>query len=170
MPSRLLPDASGTRTNWAGNYRYGAQQVVFPSTVPELQDLVGSTRHVRALGSGHTFTALPDTVGDLVSLTHLPVEIEVDTARRTVRVGGGVLYEQLGRELHQQGWALANTASLPHISVAGAVATGTHGSGLALMSLAAAVRGVELVGPDGSVRWVTRGDPDFDGSVVSLGS
>jgi len=85
-------------------------------------------------------------------------------------VGAGVRYGDLAERLHAEGWALHNLASLPHISVAGAVATGTHGSGDRNQNLSSSVRALDLVGADGSLRTVRRGDPDFDGSVVALGA
>jgi xylitol oxidase len=138
--------------------------------VAELQELVASHRHVRALGSRHCFTDIADTEGVLVSLANLPHEVELDESHRSVRVGGGVLYGRVAEALHAGGWALANMASLPHISVAGAVATGTHGSGDRNRSLSAAVSAVEVVGPSGETYRLQRGSADFEGSVVALGA
>src|SRR5690606_38351781 len=98
----------------------------------------------------------------------LPAETDVDTAARTVRVGSGVRYAELARRVHAHGLALPNMASLPHISVAGSVATGTHGSGVSNGPLAAAVRQVEIVTADGSTVVIGRGDPRFGGAVTSL--
>jgi xylitol oxidase len=157
-------------TNWAGNHTYSATQVHRPTTVEQLQDVVACADRVRALGSRHSFTDVADTEGVLVSTLDLPADVEVDADRRRVRVGGGVLYGRLAEELQRQGRALATMASLPHISVAGAIATGTHGSGDGTGSLAAAVAGLEYVGADGALHTVTRGDADFDGQVVAVGA
>ena len=157
-------------TNWAGNHTYVASTLVRPRSVEELQEVVAATERVRALGSRHSFTDLPDTDGVLVSLTDLPTTVEVDAQARTATVRGRAAYGEVATELERQGWALANLASLPHISVAGAVATGTHGSGDENGSLATAVAALEIVGPDGELRRVARGDADFDGSVVALGA
>ncbi len=156
--------------NWAGNHTYGAERVHHPTTIDELSEVVATGERVRALGTRHAFTDLADTPGDLVSTQELGRDIEVDTARGVVRVSGGLSYGVLAEELSRGGWALATMASLPHISVAGAIATGTHGSGDATGSLAVAVAGLEIVGADGELRTISRGEPDFDGSVVSLGA
>ena len=155
--------------NWAGNHTYRARAVRRPRSVDELQDLVASHDRVRALGTRHSFTDLADTDGILVSLEDLPVALEVDETRRSATVTGGTTFHTLGQQLDREGWALATLASLPHISVAGAVATGTHGSGRHVKSLAGLVSALDLVGPDGELRRVQRGDPDFAGSVVNLG-
>ncbi|MEV0608283.1 FAD-binding protein [Polymorphospora rubra] len=157
-------------TNWAGNHTYRAAGVCEPASVDELREVVARENRVRALGSRHSFTDIGDTAGLLVSLAGLPADVEIDPDRRQVTVGGGARYGEVAEALHAKGWALANLASLPHISVAGAVATGTHGSGDRNGSLATAVAAVEIVGPDGAVRRLTRADPDFDGSVVALGA
>jgi xylitol oxidase len=157
-------------TNWSGNYVYGAERLLRPSTLEELGRAVAETDRIRALGSRHSFTDLADTTGSLVSLANLPTDVEIDADRSVVRVSGGVTYAHLATELHRAGWALGGMASLPHITVAGAVATGTHGSGDTVGSLASAVRVVELFGADGQLRTVSRGEPGFDGHVVSIGA
>ncbi|HEY3481181.1 MAG TPA: FAD-binding protein, partial [Streptomyces sp.] len=160
------------RTNWAGNITFSAERVHRPATLAELRALVAAGRRVRALGSGHSFNTLADTDGTLVELTAMPPEITVDSAARTVRVAAGVRYAELAARLHAQGFALPNMASLPHISVAGSVSTGTHGSGDANGGLATSVRALELVTADGGLRTLSR-DTDgerFDGAVVALGA
>ncbi|MDF1604535.1 FAD-binding protein [Nocardioides sp. YIM 152315] len=157
-------------TNWAGNHTYAAGRVHSPESVDELRALVARLPRVRALGTRHSFTDLADSTGDLVSTADLPREVEVDSDGRQVRVSGGLRYGDLAEALANRGWALATMASLPHISVAGAVATGTHGSGDRTGSLAAAVAGVELVDARGELRSVRRGDADFEGYVVALGA
>jgi xylitol oxidase len=172
IPDRTTPRAdpvTAPGTNWAGSHTYTAERLVLPRTLDELCDVVASTPRVRALGSRHSFSDVADTTGTLVGLDALPTAIEVDASRAVVRVAGGVRYGDLASRLEAQGWALANLASLPHISVAGAVATGTHGSGVRNGSLAAAVRALDVVGPDGTVRHLGSGHPDLEGSVVSLG-
>ncbi|HEY0700857.1 MAG TPA: FAD-binding protein [Micromonospora sp.] len=159
-------------TNWAGNITFGARRLHRPDSVDELRRLVARADRIRVLGTGHSFNRIADSPGDLVSLADLPPAVRIDPARRTVTVGGGVRYGELAARLHAEGWALHNLASLPHISVAGAVATGTHGSGDRNASLASAVRAMELVTADGELVTVSRdGDPErFCGMVVGLGA
>ncbi|MGC0328811.1 xylitol oxidase [Streptomyces sp. SAI-170] len=161
-----------TVTNWAGNITYAAGELHRPHSRDALRALVAESAAVRVLGSGHSFNEIaePGAHGVLLSLDGLPAEIDVDTAARTVRVGGGVRYARLADAVHAHGLALANMASLPHISVAGSVATGTHGSGVGNGPLAAAVREVELVTADGSVLVIGRGDARFGGAVTALGA
>lgn len=161
-----------TVTNWAGNIIYTAEKLHRPRSLDALRAVVADSARLRVLGSGHSFNEIaePGADGVLLSLDALPSEVAVDTAARTVRVGGGVRYAELARVVHAHGLALPNMASLPHISVAGSVATGTHGSGVANGPLAAAVREVELVTADGSTLVVGRDDPRFDGMVTSLGA
>jgi xylitol oxidase len=159
-------------SNWAGNVAFSAGRVHRPATVTELRGIVAGSSRVRALGSGHSFNDIADTDGTLVSLAGLPGAVEIDTAAATVRVAAGVRYAGLARKVHTRGLALPNMASLPHISVAGSVATGTHGSGDANGSLATAVRTMELVTADGELLTLDR-DKDgecFAGSVVALGA
>ncbi|MET9502645.1 FAD-binding protein [Streptomyces sp. NPDC006622] len=161
-----------TVTNWAGNITYTAKELHRPASLDELRSLVASSERVRVLGSGHSFNAIaePGADGVLLSLGALPAEVEVDAAARTARVGGGVRYAELARRVHAHGLALPNMASLPHISVAGSVATGTHGSGVGNGPLAAPVREVEIVTADGSTVVIGRGDERFGGAVTSLGA
>ena len=122
------------------------------------------------LGTGHSFNDMADSPGAQVSLAGLPPEVEVDSAAALVRVAAGLTYGDLASRLDRQRFALRNLASLPHISVAGACATGTHGSGPANQNLSAAVTGLELVTADGNVVELNRGDDAFAGAVVHLGA
>ncbi|MFC8783420.1 FAD-binding protein [Streptomyces nigra] len=163
---------TGTITNWAGNITYGAGELHRPASVDEVAALVAASTRVRVLGSGHSFNEIaePGPDGVLLSIAALPPLVDVDGAARRVRVSGGTRYAELARAVHTHGLALPNMASLPHISVAGSVATGTHGSGVGNGSLASAVREVELVTADGSVVRIGRDDPRFGGAVTSLGA
>ena len=154
--------------NWAENYRYTANSIAEPRTLEELQELVAAAPLVRALGTRHSFTGIADTTGTLVNLGALQDEPFLDGS--TVVVPGGMRYGELAAWLQDRGQALHNLASLPHISVAGAVATGTHGSGDSNGTLAAAVAALTLVTGSGELVTLRRGDPDFNGSVVALGA
>jgi xylitol oxidase len=124
---------------------------------------------VLALGSAHSFSAVAVTPGLHIDTASLPADVRVEGT--TASVGAGTTYAVLGRELHARGVALAAMASLPHITVGGAIATGTHGSGDAIGTLSSAVTGLEVVTADGEIRWVRRGvDTDFAGWVVALGA
>lgn len=175
MTDGLATGRDGAVTNWAGNITFSARELHRPASPSALRALVAGSRQVRVLGSGHSFNRLADVDGDaadtaLISLSALEPCVDVDTAARTVRVSGGVRYAELARRVASAGLALPNMASLPHISVAGSVATGTHGSGNANASLAEVVRAVELVTADGQTRVLSRGDDGFEGAVVSLGA
>jgi alditol oxidase len=156
--------------NWAGNVTFSTDRLHRPRTVDQLQELVANTDLVRALGTGHSFNRIADTSGDLVSVRDLAVATRVDEGRRVVEVGGGTRYGELTTELQAHGWALHNLGSLPHISVAGACATGTHGSGSTNRCLAAAAVAVEFVDASGEFVTVTRDDESFGGAVLALGA
>src|SRR3954453_16698912 len=154
--------------NWAGNVTYSTTDILRPRTVEEAQELVARSESIRPLGTHHSFSLVADSIGALLSTEHLDriVEIGADT----VTVEAGIRYGELGNALQEHGLAVANLASLPHISVGGAIATGTHGSGARNPSLAAAVSALELDSADGSINRLHRGDRDFDGAVVALGA
>jgi xylitol oxidase len=156
--------------NWAGNVTFGAQRLHRPTTVEQLQEAVTGAARVRALGTGHSFNRIADTDGDLISVADLELPTELDPDTRTVRVAAGKRFGELAVELDAQGWALPNLGSLPHISIAGACATGTHGSGDANRCLAAGVVALEFVRGDGELVRIGRDDPDFGGCVVALGA
>ncbi|GAA2603771.1 alditol oxidase [Dactylosporangium fulvum] len=161
---------AGRLRNWAGNIEFAPARVHRPSSVEQVQEIVAAAEQVRVLGSGHSFNRIADTPADLVSVAGLPQEISIDAEEGTVSVAAGVRYGELAAHLHAAGYALHNLGSLPHISVAGAVATGTHGSGAGLGNLATAIAGLQLVTADGELVELRRDDPAFAGSVVSLGA
>ena len=166
--------AESAGTNWAGNYAYRAGKVVHPASVEEVQRAVAEAReaggNVRALGTRHCFNDIADTQGALIAMTSLPPRFELDPDARTVTVSGGARYGDFAEQLDANGWALPNLASLPHISVAGAIATATHGSGDGNRNLAASVPGIEFVDGIGELRTLRRGDDDFAGAVVGIGA
>jgi alditol oxidase len=159
-------------TNWAGNIVYRAARVARPRSVSEAQELVAASGQVRALGTGHSFNRIADTPGVLISLADLPPAIEIDPGGAAVTLPAGISYRELTEQLNGAGFALRSMASLPHLSVAGAVATATHGSGDANGNLATVVSGLELITADGSIRTLRRdtAGEEYRGCVVGLGS
>ncbi|MGD0981915.1 MAG: D-arabinono-1,4-lactone oxidase [Solirubrobacteraceae bacterium] len=156
-------------TNWAGNYTYRASEIHRPRSLEEVQEIAASAAELRVLGSGHSFTAVVDAK-ELLSLERMPSDVSIDREAGTVSFGAQLRYGELAQSLDDEGVALANLASLPHICVAGAIATATHGSGDTNGNLATSVAGLELVTSDGEVRTASRADEDFNGLVVSLGA
>ena len=164
----MIQDRSPGR-NWAGNYVYRAEKLHRPSTIEQLQETIAKAPAVRVLGSRHSFNDIADS-SELVTLEDMPGDVVFDHAAGTVSFNAALKYGELVGALGAKGVALHNLASLPHISVAGAVATATHGSGDANGNLATAVAGLELVTSEGEVVEVSRGEADFDGLVVGLGA
>jgi alditol oxidase len=155
-------------TNWAGNVTYSTERVLRPRSVAEAQELIAAAETLRPLGTRHSFSLVADSAGALLSTEHLNHIVEI--GHDTITVEAGIRYGELATAIDEHGVALPNFASLPHISVGGAIATSTHGSGTGNQSLAARVSALELVGPDGAIRRIGRDDSDFDGAVVSLGA
>lgn len=160
------------RKNWASNYQYKAKNLLEPKTVEELQALVKKLDSQKALGSCHCFNNIADSPENQISTKNFNKLISFDEENLTVTVEAGVRYGDFAEELHQKGFALNNLASLPHISVAGAMATATHGSGVGNGNLASAVRAMELVNPAGELlNFSQEKDGDkFNGMVVNLGA
>ena len=157
--------------NWAGNYTYLATRLHQPKTVEQLHELVSRADKLKALGTRHSFNDIADSSEDLISLEHFDQVVALDRERHTVIVEAGIRYGQLCEWLHREGFALHNLASLPHISVAGACATGTHGSGDRNGNLATAVSAIEIVTGDGELITLSkeRQQEQFHGAVVGLG-
>jgi len=155
--------------NWSGTVTFGDSQTLAPSTVTEFSRVIAENPKVRARGSAHCFNAIADTDAISVTFENLPHDLIINKDKQTVTVSAGIKYGELAVALEERGWALHNMASLPHISVAGAIATATHGSGVGNGNLATAVRGLEIVLPDGSLKKVSKGDEGFEGYVVGLG-
>ena len=159
------------RTNWSGNLHYSTDKVFEPQSISEVQDAVRSVDSLRALGTRHAFNDMADSQVAQISTLKLR-DVAFDPGGRTVTVGAGIRYGDLATMLDAKGLALHNLASLPHISVGGACATATHGSGMANGNLATQVRAVQFVSGEGSVQRLSRekdGDR-FAGAVVALGS
>ena len=138
-----------------------------PASLDELRSIVSAAKQLTVVGTGHSFSGIA-TGADLLTLDAMPREIIVGEA--AVACSGNITYAELGPRLSQGGLDLPNYASLPHISVAGAIATGTHGSGDHNGNLATHVSAIELVTSDGEIVQLPRGHGDFDGMVVGLGA
>jgi xylitol oxidase len=158
--------------NWAGNLTYSTQNIFEPRTVEEVQEVVRKCSHLRTLGTRHCFNLIADSPANLLSTKNLNSIISLDPAQKTVTVGGGIRYGELCEHLHKNGFAIHNLASLPHISVAGACATATHGSGVTNGNLAKSVVGIEFVAANGELISLSseKDGNRFYGAVVALGS
>ncbi len=158
--------------NWAGNLEYSTTNINYPETIEQLQELVKQSAKLKVIGSRHSFNKIADSTETLVSLEKLPRTVEIDPEQQQVTVSAHLKYGEFCNELHDAGFALHNLASLPHISVAGACMTATHGSGNENGNLATVVTAIEMVTADGSlVTLSAQTDPEeFDGAVVSLGA
>jgi len=155
--------------NWAGCHVYQSTHLHRPTSLDELRGIVARAPRIHALGTRHSFNDVADSA-ELVTVEGLGQGIEIDRGARTVTVNGAMRYGELARALDREGWALHNLASLPHISVGGAVATATHGSGDANGNLATAVAALQMVTSDGDILQVSRGEDDFAGMVVGVGA
>lgn len=158
------------RKNWAGNYSYTAENLHEPASVEEVQQLVKKLSNQKALGSMHCFNDIADSSANQISTKKLNKVVQLDIENKTITVEAGARYGDFAQILHEQGYALHNLASLPHISVAGACATATHGSGVGNGNLATGVVAMELVKPDGSLVNLDKNNPDFNAVVVGLGA
>jgi alditol oxidase len=156
--------------NWSDTYTYRAARIHHPRSVDEIRRIVAQAPKIRAVATRHTFNGITDTTGELISLRDLRSDPAVDHDRQTVTVTAGTTYGELASALHAQGFALHNLGSLPHISVAGAIATGTHGSGDRNPALSSAVAALELVTATGDLVEIHRGESGFAGIVVGLGA
>ncbi len=158
--------------NWSRHHTFAAPRIHYPMTIAELQQIVAQSRHCKVLGSAHSFHDIADTTGDLIVLSRLAQTPTLDDERGTVTAPAGMRYGELAQFLAPTRWALHNMASLPHISVAGTIMTGTHGSGVRHGNLATAVIGMTMVTTSGEVSHYSRAThgADFAGMVVSLGA
>ena len=158
------------RKNWAGNYTYKAENLHEPKSVEEVQALVKKLDQQKALGSTHCFNDIADSPKNQISTRQLNKVVNLDKENKTITVEAGARYGDFSRELHEQGFALHNLASLPHITVAGACATATHGSGVNNGNLATSVLALELITPNGDIVNLDRSHPDFYAVVTGLGA
>ena len=158
--------------NWAGNIEYSTENLRAAKSVAEVKDYVQKASKLKVLGTRHCFNTIADSKDAFLSLTEIHDEPVLDKVARTVTVDASMTYGKLAPWLEERGLALHNLASLPHISVAGAISTGTHGSGEKNGNLSTAVHGLELVTSEGNVVELSRekGGPFLNGAVVGLGA
>jgi len=170
---RLLAWAGTDKlTNWAGNLEYSTERLYAAKSREQVQDFVKKQSKLKVLGTRHCFNSIADSTDVFLSLKPLDEIVSFDPQGRTVTVGAGITYGQLSPLLHEKGFALHNLASLPHISVAGACSTATHGSGEKNGNLATAVSALEFVTASGDVVKLSRQQDAnfFQGAVVGLGA
>jgi len=171
--SPLLARASGDKlTNWAGNLEYGTEQLYSATSLEQVREFVRKQSKLKVLGTRHCFNKIADSTDQFLSLKTMDNVVALDPTSRTVTVESGMTYGQLCPHLDSKGWALHNLASLPHISIAGACSTATHGSGETNGNLSTAVSALEFVSASGDVVKLSRqqdGEP-FRGAVVGLGA
>jgi len=156
--------------NWAGNVTFGTERHVTPGSMEELSELVSKSSKVKVQGSKHSFNTIADSTDTLVSLQNFNQIGEPDPETRSVRIGGGVTYGELAVHLESRDWAVSNLASLPHISVIGACATATHGSGRTNKNLSNQLLDLEVMGPDGNIRRIPAGSEEAKLAAVGLGA
>jgi xylitol oxidase len=172
----LAPLAAGMSkqnlTNWAGNLVYSTDRLSEATSLDQIRTLLRSQDKVKVLGTRHCFNSIADSRYNLLSLKPMHEVVALDAGARTVTVEAGVTYGQLCPYLDSKGFALHNLASLPHISVAGACSTATHGSGEKNGNLATAVSALELVTAGGDlVKLFRKSDGHtFRGAVAGLGA
>ena len=158
--------------NWAGNIEYSTENLHPAKSVGEVKDYVRKTGKLKVLGTRHCFNTIADSKDGFLSLADMQDAPVLDEAAKTVTVDANMTYGRLAPWLSERGYGLHNLASLPHISVAGACSTGTHGSGEKNGNLSTAVRGLEMVAADGEVLQLSqlKDGETFRGAVVSLGA
>jgi alditol oxidase len=169
----LLGQSPDTKLrNWAGNLEYSTDKQFFPRSLDEIQNFVKTRISVKTLGTRHCFNQIADSTNEFLSLRAMDRVVRLDPNARTVTVESGMTYGELCPYLDRNGWALHNLASLPHISIAGACCTASHGSGERNGNLATAVSALEMVNAAGDMMSLSRiQDGDlFAGMVVGLGA
>ncbi len=169
----LIAWAAGDKLkNWAGNLDYSTENLTSAHSLDEVQDFVRKQSSFKVLGTRHCFNNIADSKHAFLSLKPMDQAVALDPKARTVTVAAGMSYGQLCPYLHEKGFALHNLASLPHISIAGACSTATHGSGEKNGNLSTAVAALELVNAAGDVVELSRRNDGetFRGAVVGLGS
>jgi FAD-linked oxidoreductase len=162
--------------NWSGSVQFTPREMVSPRSIDELARLIGeygrSGRHVRVVGSGHSFTPLVQSDDVLLTLNDLQGIEKIDKASGTVTVLGGTQLHHLGKALFENGLAQENLGDIDVQSIAGAISTGTHGTSTRFGSLATQVEGLTLVTASGELLECSLDqNPEiFKAAQVSLGT
>jgi alditol oxidase len=171
--NKVNQQVSGTpikkRTNWAGNLTYSTDNLLTPANVPELQTFISKVTKARPLGTAHCFNTIADSPHCQLSSSDFNKYISIDKSNMTVTVGAGTKYGEFCRYLDDSGFALYNLASLPHISVAGACATSTHGSGIKNGCLASSAVALEMVNGIGDIVKLNKKDNAEEFNIVLAG-
>lgn len=168
----MTDNVANLRTNWAGNLSYTAKEFQEPGSIEQLQEMVRNAHKVRALGTRHCFNGIADSLFKQISVLSFKRELQVNSENQQVTIDAGSNYGQICSELYHQGFALHNLASLPHISVAGAMATATHGSGILNRNLGSAVSGFDFIDSTGEMQSLSRQQDGeaFEGLLTHLGA
>src|SRR6185295_12072302 len=167
---------AGTWRNWAGDQACSPHEILRPRSLEQLAEAIGvaaaTGRTVSVAGSGHSFTEAALTGGTLIDAAALSGIVDADRSSGLVKVGAGTVLAELNEELHRLGLAMENLGDIDRQTVAGAIATGTHGTGAKLRNISSQVEAMELVLADGSTREVSAGgDPDLlRAARVSIGA
>ena len=158
--------------NWAGNLEYSTENLYSANSLEQARDHIKKHEKLKVLGTRHCFNNIADSKDDFLSLRSMDKVVALDAQARTVTVEAGMSYGQLAPYLDSKGFALHNLASLPHISIAGACTTGTHGSGIKNGNLSTAVSALEMITAAGDVVTLSRqkDGEKFRGAVVGLGA
>jgi xylitol oxidase len=158
--------------NWAGNIEYGTDRLYSATSVEQAQEFVRKHTRMKVLGTRHCFNHIADSTDEFLSLRPMNKVLELDAKARTVTIPANMSYGQLAAYVHEHGFALHNLASLPHISVAGACATATHGSGEKNGNLSTSVSAFEMIIASGDIATLSRRQDGqgFSGAVVGLGA
>ena len=159
-------------TNWAGNLEYSSQQLTQAMSLAQVQNFVRKHEKFKVLGTRHCFNNIADSKDELLSVRQMDQVVSIDGKAKTVTVEAGISYGKLAPYLDSKGFALHNLASLPHISIAGACSTATHGSGEKNGNLSSAVGALEFINSAGDVVKLSRekDGETFRGAVVGLGA
>ena len=172
----MLTQSVGTWSNWSGSAKSSPCQIYKPLAIDELAHFMREQskagRHIRVVGAGHSFTPLVQTDDILLSLDNLQGIESVDAERNTVTVPGGTRLKSLGRQLHERGVAQENLGDIDVQSIAGAISTGTHGTGVCYGSLSTQVEGITLITASGEVLECSaeQNAEIFKAAQVSLGA